>query len=58
VAKQLDFWPETLPTPEKALDDRIDIYVSLWRGDRSVGTLRHLRPIIDQRIALDTQEAA
>lgn len=58
MPNQLDLWPDTLKTPEKRLDDRIDIYVSLWRADHSVGTLAHLRPIIDERIELERRNRA
>lgn len=56
MCEQQDLWPETLQTPVKRAEEKIDTYMSMWRAERRIATLTYLRHAIDERIALGWEQ--
>lgn len=53
---QLDLFPETVPSPEKAADERVEIYYGLWKAQRRPASLVYLQRAIQDRLALEPLE--
>jgi hypothetical protein len=50
---QLDLFPDTLMTPERAIEERILTYMSIYKAERRPATLQYLRRAITERLALE-----